>query len=99
MTPFWDNLRSFNNIASLGLHVRFNLFQLLKVSPFVCLENILSKQVLRAPLGHLLNNWQHAVTHRSQGVLHFWRNDLIFSTFQVVENTNKQVDKRYTPAN
>src|SRR5215469_6378467 len=52
----------------------------MEVSTFVCLENSLTKQILRTPLGHVLNNWQHAVTNSSQIILHLWRNDLIFST-------------------
>ena len=48
---------------------------------FVHRKNIVTEQVLRAPLSHLPNNWQHAVAHRSQCVLYFWRNDLVFGTF------------------
>ncbi len=38
-------------------------------------------QVLSAPFNHLRNDGQHAVAHRSQGVFHFWRNDLVVGAF------------------
>src|SRR5947208_673889 len=80
MPAFRGALRSYGGVAFVGLHVRFSLFYLLEALHIIRLKNIVTEQILRTPLRHLPNDGQQAVAHRSQGVLHFWWNDLVFGT-------------------